>query len=54
MADLNNEKKTINKTHSARFPAPPFPQQKQPFPGLAGKCNRVPIMERRAIREAVD
>ncbi|QLS94587.1 hypothetical protein HV072_11720 [Citrobacter sp. RHBSTW-00107] len=42
MADLNNEKKTINKTHSARFPAPPFPQQKQPFPGLAGKMQPRP------------
>ena len=53
MAGLNKEKKTINKTNSARFPAPPFQQQQQPFPGLAGKCNRAPIMEKTAIREAV-
>jgi NAD(P)-dependent dehydrogenase (short-subunit alcohol dehydrogenase family) len=37
MSNLNNEKKRTNKTHSERFPAPPFPHQKQPFPGLASK-----------------
>lgn len=42
MAGLNKEKKTINKTNSARFPAPPFQQQQQPFPGLAGKMQPRP------------
>ncbi|STB59233.1 short chain dehydrogenase [Citrobacter freundii] len=42
MADLKNEKKSIYKTNSVRYPAPPFPQQKQPFPGLAGKMQPRP------------
>lgn len=42
MADLNKEKTAINKTNSARFPVPPFAQQKQPFPGLAGKMQPRP------------
>ncbi len=53
MAGLNKEKKTINKTNSARFPAPPFNSSSSPFPGWRGKCNRAPIMEKTAIREAV-
>lgn len=53
MAGLNKEKKTINKTNSARFPAPPFQQRSSPFPGWRGKCNRAPSMEKTAIREAV-
>ncbi|MFC3192133.1 MULTISPECIES: hypothetical protein [Enterobacteriaceae] len=39
---LKQGKKTINKTNSARFPAPPFQQQQQPFPGLAGKMQPRP------------
>ena len=42
MSNLNNEKKRTNKTHSERFPAPPFPHQKQPFPGLASKMEPQP------------
>lgn len=42
MADLKNEKKSIYKTNSVRYPAPPFPKQKQPFPGLAGKMQPRP------------
>ncbi|MBA8561411.1 SDR family oxidoreductase [Citrobacter freundii] len=29
-------------TYSERFPVPPFPHQKQPFPGLAGKMQPRP------------
>ncbi|WP_407225747.1 hypothetical protein [Enterobacter hormaechei] len=39
---LKQGKKPINKTNSARFPAPPFQQQQQPFPGLAGKMQPRP------------
>ncbi len=39
---LKQGKKTINKSNSARFPAPPFQQQQQPFPGLAGKMQPRP------------
>lgn len=42
MSNLNNEKKRTNKTHSERFPVPPFPHQKQPFPGLASKMVPLP------------
>lgn len=42
MADKNNGKPEIHKNNSARFPAPPFPHQKQPFPGLAGKMQPRP------------
>ena len=42
MSNLNNEKKRTNKTHSERFPAPPFPHQKQPFPGLTSKMEPQP------------
>ncbi|MGS6195646.1 hypothetical protein [Enterobacter hormaechei] len=42
MAGLNKEKKTINKTNSGRFPAPPFQHHQQPFPGLAGKMQPRP------------
>ncbi|MBN6042370.1 SDR family oxidoreductase [Citrobacter sp. ku-bf4] len=42
MADKYNGKSETNKTNSARFPAPPFPHQKQPFPGLAGKMQPRP------------
>ena len=42
MTDLNKGKQTTNKTNSKRFPQPPFPHQKQPFPGLAGKMQPRP------------
>lgn len=42
MADENNGKSEIHKNNSARFPTPPFPHQKQPFPGLAGKMQPPP------------
>ncbi|HCD7554056.1 TPA: SDR family oxidoreductase [Citrobacter farmeri] len=42
MADDNNGKTGIHKNNSARFPTPPFPHQKQPFPGLAGKMQPLP------------
>ncbi len=42
MADKYNGKSETNKTNSAHFPAPPFPHQKQPFPGLAGKMQPRP------------
>lgn len=42
MADDNNGKTQIHKNNSARFPTPPFPHQKQPFPGLAGKMQPLP------------
>lgn len=42
MADMNNDQKSTNKTHSERFPVPPFAHQKQPFPGLAGKMQPRP------------
>ncbi len=42
MTDLNKGKQTTNKTNSERFPQPPFPHQKQPFPGLAGKMQPRP------------
>lgn len=42
MADQNNQKQITNKTHSEHFPAPPFPHQKQPFPGLASKMQPRP------------
>ncbi|WP_316392644.1 SDR family oxidoreductase [Citrobacter farmeri] len=42
MADDNNGKTEIHKNNSARFPTPPFPHQKQPFPGLAGKMQPLP------------
>ncbi|HCW7017257.1 TPA: SDR family oxidoreductase [Citrobacter farmeri] len=42
MADENNGKSEIHKNNSARFPTPPFPHQKQPFPGLAGKMQPLP------------
>ena len=52
MTDLNKGKQTTNKTNSERFPQPPFPHQNNLFRGLAGKCNRAPIMANKAIREA--
>lgn len=52
MAGLNKEKKTINKTNSARFPAPPFQQQQQPFPGWRENAT-APRSWKTAIREAV-
>ncbi|EPJ5578065.1 SDR family oxidoreductase [Citrobacter farmeri] len=42
MADENNGKSEIHKNNSARFPTPPFPHQKQPFPGFAGKMQPLP------------
>lgn len=39
MADKYNEKQDTNMTNSERFPVPPFPHQRQPFPGLAGKMQ---------------
>ncbi|MBJ9162572.1 SDR family oxidoreductase [Citrobacter farmeri] len=42
MADDNNGKTQIHKNNSACFPTPPFPHQKQPFPGLAGKMQPLP------------
>lgn len=42
MADDNNGKTQIHKNNLARFPTPPFPHQKQPFPGLAGKMQPLP------------
>ncbi|MDT7154972.1 SDR family oxidoreductase [Citrobacter freundii] len=42
MANKYNEKQGTNMTNSEPFPAPPFPHQKQPFPGLAGKMQPRP------------
>ncbi|WP_286554601.1 SDR family oxidoreductase [Citrobacter sp. Cpo142] len=42
MADKYNEKQDTNMTNSERFPVPPFPHQRQPFPGLAGKMHPRP------------
>lgn len=42
MTELNKEKTATNKTDTATFPVPPFPSQKQPFPGLAGKMQPRP------------
>jgi NAD(P)-dependent dehydrogenase (short-subunit alcohol dehydrogenase family) len=42
MSDNKSIPTTRNETHTDQFPAPPFPQQKQPFPGLAGKMNPRP------------
>ena len=42
MANKYNEKQGTNMTNSERFPVPPFPHQKQPFPGLAGKMQPRP------------
>lgn len=42
MADKYNEKQDTNMTNSERFPVPPFPHQRQPFPGLAGKMQPRP------------
>lgn len=53
MADKYNEKQDTNMTNSERFPVPPFPHQRQPFPGLAGKMQPRPIMVKKVIREAV-
>ena len=42
MADKYNEKQDTNMTNSERFPVPPFPHQRQPFPGLARKMQPRP------------
>ncbi|MGK3370852.1 SDR family oxidoreductase [Citrobacter youngae] len=42
MPDKYNEKQDTNMTNSERFPVPPFPHQRQPFPGLAGKMQPRP------------
>lgn len=42
MSNKYNEKQGTNMKNSERFPAPPFPHQKQPFPGLAGKMQPRP------------
>lgn len=42
MANKYNEKQDTNMTNSERFPVPPFPHQRQPFPGLAGKMQPRP------------
>ncbi|POT29219.1 SDR family oxidoreductase [Citrobacter braakii] len=42
MMNKYNEKQGTNMTNSERFPVPPFPHQKQPFPGLAGKMQPRP------------
>ncbi|EBK0028770.1 TPA: SDR family oxidoreductase [Citrobacter braakii] len=42
MVNKYNEKQGTNMTNSERFPVPPFPHQKQPFPGLAGKMQPRP------------
>ena len=42
MADKYNVKQDTNMTNSERFPVPPFPHQRQPFPGLAGKMQPRP------------
>ncbi len=42
MADKYNEKQDTNMTNSEHFPVPPFPHQRQPFPGLAGKMQPRP------------
>ncbi|MDU5154344.1 SDR family oxidoreductase [uncultured Citrobacter sp.] len=42
MVNRYNEKQGTNMTNSERFPVPPFPHQKQPFPGLAGKMQPRP------------
>jgi hypothetical protein len=36
---------------TTRYPKPPFKKQSQPWPGLAGKMERVPIMARPATRD---
>lgn len=42
MSNQNNQKEATNKTHSGKFPVPPFPRQKQSFPGLACKMDPRP------------
>lgn len=42
MANKYNEKQGAGLTNTEGFPAPPFPHQKQPFPGLAGKMHPRP------------
>ncbi|BDH45875.1 dehydrogenase [Salmonella enterica subsp. enterica serovar Choleraesuis] len=42
MADIKNGKNVSDKAKIKDFPIPPFPQQKQPFPGLAGKMQPRP------------
>lgn len=42
MTNKYNEKQGANMTNSEHFPVPPFPHQKQPFPGLAGKMQPRP------------
>lgn len=42
MANKYNEKQGTIMKNTERFPAPPFPHQKQPFPGLAGKMQPRP------------
>lgn len=42
MASINNEVHTTNQTNTDNFPTPPFPHQKQPFPGLVGEMQPRP------------
>ena len=42
MSNNKNIPATRNETHADQFPTPPFPHQKQPFPGLAGKMTPRP------------
>lgn len=42
MANKYNEKQGAIMKNTERFPAPPFPYQKQLFPGLAGKMQPRP------------
>lgn len=42
MVNKYNEKHEAIMTNTEHFPAPPFPHQKQPFPGLAGKMQPRP------------
>ncbi|KIS42418.1 SDR family oxidoreductase [Kosakonia radicincitans] len=42
MDSINNPKHTTNQTNTENYPVPPFPHQKQPFPGLIGKMEPRP------------
>lgn len=53
MADLNKEKRPSIKLILRDFRRRLFHGSNNPFLGWRGKCNRVPTMEKTAIREAV-
>ncbi len=53
MAGLNKEKRPSIKPILRVFRRRLFNSSSSPFPGWRGKCNRAPIMEKTAIREAV-